>query len=231
MRKVHYSHDLEYVRTQIIPALADFSGETKGQLAAFEDSPLMCTDHYKRNKTYIQVGSNWVTQEADPVFCPETRMRKGLKPPINPVTYNLSSWRRAILAIDTPHRAWVLYCYAHDLNYSYQIEICQYLWNCFRERQKDQKLIAKVKARLSSLVWLAAQQYAGECRGDGSPYYTHAELANLAGVSVYNWKKRYVGYWQCLMCLCKELDAESLQDVTRLRISQKRHVGLQKSPN
>ncbi|MBD2820136.1 hypothetical protein ID852_05420 [Xenorhabdus sp. 42] len=230
MSKLFYAHDLEYVRTQIIPALADMLGETKGQLAAFEDSPLICTDYYKRNKTYLRVENRWVAQDTDPIFCPETRMRRQPNPPINPITYNLSSWRRAILAMNPPKQSWILYCYARDLDYRHQTEICQYLWRRFMEAQSGRKMLVKVQQRLGSLVWLAVQQHAGVCRKDGIPHYTRADLVHLAGVSIYNWKNRYAGYWQELLCLCEELDRQSLQDITKLRIAQKQNVNLQKCP-
>ncbi|AOM42391.1 bacteriophage antitermination protein Q [Xenorhabdus hominickii] len=216
-----YSHDLQYVRTQIIPALADMAGETKGQLAAFEDSPLTCTDHYKRNKTRIRVGNYWVVRDTDPVFCPETRMRKQPKPPINPITYSLSSWRRAVLAMDKPKLAWVLYCYAHSLDYRYQVEICEYLWGGFLAGQAARRLSIKVSTRLKGLVWLAVQQCVKAYRSESFCSYTRSELAGLAGVSLYNWKNNYAAHWSALVELCETMDREALQDITRLRIEQK----------
>ncbi|PHM45899.1 antitermination protein Q [Xenorhabdus mauleonii] len=222
-----YLHDLAYVRTQIIPALANIEGETKGQLAAFEDSPLICTDYYKRNQVRIKVGNRWVIRDADPVFCLETRMNKQPKPPISPITYHLSSWRRAVLAINESKLAWVMYCYGYDLDYRHQIEICRYLWSHFLIKRAGRKLSAKVVTRLMGLVWLVAQQHARICRSESFTPYSNSELARLAGVSLYNWKKRYTEYWEILVGLCERLDMEALQEINKRRTDQ---VDLQMSP-
>ncbi|UAN58327.1 bacteriophage antitermination protein Q [Serratia sp. JSRIV004] len=212
----------KYVREAVSLALTNLSRTGKGQLAAFEGAALARTTRFKRqrNRTVV-VGNRKVCAIIDPFHCPETRTRKQPFPPIDPLTFSTSSWRRAISAIETHQNAWVLYCYGQDLNYDYQVLICQHIWGEFQREIQGQKVTAKVRNRLASLVWLAVQHWVGVRGGLLGHDYYDAELAELVGVAPDNWSKNYASRWDTLQRLVTVLDKDALQSVARSRNARK----------
>jgi len=76
VEKMMNAQQLEYVRIELTAALADPGARRKGQLAAFEDSPLAETSKYKRQSVRtVEIDTRKVQRLVDPVFCAETRNR------------------------------------------------------------------------------------------------------------------------------------------------------------
>lgn len=123
--------NLEYVRRCVSLALANIAGATKGQLDAFQGAALVNTSRYPR-KPVREVGGQ--VRIADPVKCTETRGGKDVRPPIEEIVFCLSSWRRAISKLDGHQLGWIRYCYAHDLNYDYQVLITKHVWEELKRR-------------------------------------------------------------------------------------------------
>ncbi|TKI02154.1 bacteriophage antitermination protein Q [Martelella alba] len=197
--------NIEYIREKLTAALADIQGLTKGQLTAFEELPLTRTTRYKRHRPR----EGRVCSERDPIYCPETRVRKCAPAPIDPLTFAMSSYRRAVGELKSYEVAWIRYCYGGDLEYTYQIQICQYIWSEYRKETAGQKITEKVRSRLASLVWLAVQTSVWHFTARGRAYGT-AELAMLVGVSKSTWSETYSRHWAGLMGICRKLDEWAL---------------------
>ncbi|WP_413732316.1 bacteriophage antitermination protein Q [Sodalis sp. RH20] len=202
--------NFDYIRERVSTALADIRTATKGQLAAFEDSPMTHSTRYKRKRPrVIELGDRRVCADTDPIYCPETRNRKQPFPPIDPITYSYSSWRRAIGELEPYQEAWIRYCYGYDLDYGHQVTICQFIWDEFQKQLVGKKVTEKMRGRLASLVWLAAQESAGHWDMFRNPY-TSKRLSELVGVKPDNWSKNYRQHWNSLIVLCDELDISAL---------------------
>ncbi|WP_279203771.1 bacteriophage antitermination protein Q [Obesumbacterium proteus] len=182
---------LEYVRSCVSLALANIVGATKGQLDAFQGAALVNTSRYPR-KSVREVGGQ--VRIADPVKCAETRGGKDVRPPIEDIVFCLSSWRRAISTLDGHQLGWIRYCYAHDLNYDYQILITKNVWEEFKKTLVGKRITKKVTARLANLVWLAVQQHAYNDRSA----YSQKELSELLGVKSSTWSEVYQQHWHNL---------------------------------
>lgn len=87
------------------------------------------------------------------------------------------------------------------------------MWQKFIEQQTA-RISGKVRQRLQGLALLAVQVVASEIRGCPNRY-TYAELAGLVGVTTDNWRKWYQGFWKAILELCAEIDAPSLQQLTK----------------
>jgi len=210
--------NIDYIRERVITALADHSGATKGQLAAFEEHAPADTASKKRKRIhFVQLEKSRVTADIEPVSCAETRSRVKPFPPIHEITFCSSSWRRAVSAMDGEHQAWIRYCYGYDLAYSHQVTICQFIWGEFERRYTGKKVTAKKRARLSALVWLAIQTYASQGTGRIAKEYTAGDLANLSGVSKTNWAENYTAQWEELLGLCEDLDVSALRTIISKR--------------
>jgi hypothetical protein len=207
---------LEYIRETISLALANLQRSGKGQLAAFEDSPLARTNRYnrKRHRT-VELDNRKVCALTDPLPCSETRNRKNSPPLIEPVIFATASWRRAVLAQEDHCKAWLLWCYAHDLNFEHQVAIVRWVWTEFERKAKGKRIAIKTMERLRQLVWLAAQDVKAMLLG--FPLYEQQELARLVGVDKKNWSKNYADYWLRMTSAIFELDRNSLigSEVTR----------------
>ncbi|EKT55480.1 bacteriophage antitermination protein Q [Providencia sneebia] len=206
---------LEYLRANVTLALANINGGTKGQLDAFQGAALVRTSRFKRNKMRDSTGA---IRESDPVKCTETRISKSPMPPILEITFCLSSWRRAVNKLDEAHKAWLLYCYAYDLDYNHQVEICNYVWEQFKPSLSGKRITKKVTARLMQLVWLAAQDTAsrfGEILTLDK--YTDTALAKLVGVSKSTWSEIYRDHWTMLVSIVERIDREVLLSVSNIR--------------
>lgn len=195
--------NLEYVRERLNLALADYGSRTKGQLDAFQGAALINTSRYKRRPA-VEIGGQY--RQSDPVACSETRGGKRPKPPIEEITFCLSSWRRAVFELEDHQRAWVYYCYAHNLDYDYQVQITTHVWEAFKKTLAGKRVTKKVTARLAQLVWLAVQQYVYTCRVMDGEQRKACELASLMGVASDNWSKHYADHWSNLIIECERLD-------------------------
>lgn len=206
--------NLEYVRERLNLALADYGSRTKGQLDAFQGAALINTSRYKRRPA-VEIGGQY--RQSDPVACTETRGGKRPKPPIEEITFCLSSWRRAVFELEDHQRAWVYYCYAHNLDYDYQVLITKHVWEEFKKTLAGKRITKKVTARLAQLVWLAVQQYAYTRRAMDGESRKACELASLLGVAPDNWSKHYADHWSNLILECERLDEGVLRDVDNKR--------------
>jgi len=195
--------NLEYVRERLNLALADYGSRTKGQLDAFQGAALINTSRYKRRPA-VEVGGQY--RQSDPVACSETRGGKRPKPPIEEITFCLSSWRRAVFELEGHQRAWVYYCYAHNLDYDYQVQITTHVWAEFIKTLAGKRVTKKVTARLAQLVWLAVQQYVYTRRATDGVQRKACELASLLGVTSDNWSKHYAEHWSNLIIECERVD-------------------------
>lgn len=205
---------LEYVRSCVSLALANIVGATKGQLDAFQGAALVNTSRYPR-KPVREVGGQ--VRIADPVKCAETRGGKDVRPPIEEIVFCLSSWRRAISTLDGHQLGWIRYCYAHDLNYDYQVLITKHVWEEFQKTLASKRITKKVMARLAQLVWLAVQQHAYKCSGIHEKEYTATQLADFMGVSKSTWSECYGPHWGALLLMIVDLDCASLDQVSKSR--------------
>ncbi len=205
--------DLGYLRENVSRALADISGTTKGQLDAFQGAALVKTSCFKRNRMRDATGA---IRESDPVKCAETRASKSPMPPIEEITFRFSSWRRAINTLTDEQQSWIMYQYGNDLNFEHQVNICQYVWIKIEVYADKSNLSKKVKERLRSLVWLSVQQY-------HSADYSQTKLAELAGVSRYNWNKTYDMHWREMINISDELDKLALISMYCARQKQRRN--------
>lgn len=207
--------NLDYIRERVITALADHSGATKGQLAAFEEHAPADTASKKRKRIhYVQLDKRRrVSAAIDPVSCTETRSRVKPSPPIHEITFCSSSWRRSVSSMEGEQLAWIRYCYGYDLAYSHQVTICQHIWSAFEKRHRGKKVTAKKRARLSSLVWLAVQTYASQGAWRIAHEYSAGDLASLSGASKSNWAENYAAQWEELLWLCNELDVSALRTI------------------
>ena len=205
---------LEYVRSCVSLALANIVGATKGQLDAFQGAALVNTSRYPR-KPVREVGGQ--VRIADPVKCVETRGGKDIRPPIEEIVFCLSSWRRAISTLDGHQLGWIRYCYAHDLNYDYQVLITKHVWEEFKKTLAGKRITKKVTARLAQLVWLAVQQHARKCSGIQGKEYTATQLADFMGVSKSTWSEYYGPHWGALLVIVMDLDCISLDLVLKTR--------------
>ena len=206
--------NLEYVRERLNLALADYGSRTKGQLDAFQGAALINTSRYKRRPA-VEIGGQY--RQSDPVACTETRGGKRPKPPIEEITFCLSSWRRAVFELEDHQRAWVYYCYAHNLDYDYQVLITKHVWEEFKKTIAGKRITKKVTARLAQLVWLAVQQHACKCSGIQEKEYTATQLADFMGVSKSTWSECYGPHWGALLLMIMDLDCASLDQVSKSR--------------
>lgn len=206
--------NLEYVRERLNLALADYGSRTKGQLDAFQGAALINTSRYKRRPA-VEIGGQY--RQSDPVACSETRGGKRPKPPIEEITFCLSSWRRAVFELEDHQRAWVYYCYAHNLDYDYQVQITTHVWEEYKKSLAGKRITKKVTARIARLVWLAVQQYAYTRRAMDGEQRKACELASLLGVAPDNWSKHYADHWAHLILECERLDEGVLRNVDSKR--------------
>lgn len=210
-----------YVRERLFAALTNEQRSGKGQLAAFEDSPIAYTDRYprKRHRT-IEIGTRKISADTDPVCSTETRSRKSPSPLIGNVEYQSSSWRRAVMELEGTEKAWVQYCYGYSLDFTYQTAICRHVWESFQQSLVGRRVTDKVKKRLAALVWLAVQEQAMICGRAGVMTYSDKDLAAMSGVAANNWSQKYSAFWSGLKACVAAIDSKSLTIVTKIRTEQ-----------
>ncbi|ELY2773087.1 antiterminator [Cronobacter sakazakii] len=220
------THANEFIRQQLIVALADLSGSTKGQLAAFAENAQLITNRYKRKQLKVtdpETGE-LVAVWNEPVPGVQSRAKGSHIPLVLPVEYATASWRRAVLALELHETAWLMWCYGENTRYAYQMEIVRWGWEAFAAELVGKRIAAKTVARLRALVWLAAQDVKREQRGGpgAGKTYQQTELAALAGVTAKNWWKSYAHHWEAIREIFVRLDADALLNASKKRQKQKR---------
>ncbi|MFQ6248776.1 bacteriophage antitermination protein Q [Yersinia enterocolitica] len=207
------AQQLEYARTELTKALVDISGGTKGQLEAFSENPPADKDHYPRLKIHkIQLeGGREVCMLTTPTYALETRSRKRPMPPMNEFEFSLCSWRRAVNTLNEFQNAWLNYCYGFNLKFEYQVLFCKHIWEIYQKHLSDNPVQTKVKKRLISLVWLAAQDVAAKNNNETYKEYAGSALATLMSISRSTWCEVYAPHWARLKQAFEELDEEALQ--------------------
>lgn len=217
---------IEYLRGCVSTALAD-RRSGKGQLDALNGSAMTrTTAHPRKRLRIVQLEGRNVCAATDAMHCTETRSRRKPMPPIDPITYGTASWRRALGHLEPHQEAWIRYCYGYDLNYDYQVMICQNVWNEYRATLTGKRTTEKARRRIESLVWLAVQSYAATCGFvEVLRKYNDSELAELSGVSKSTWSENYRHHWLGLIACVASLDSSALLTVKTMR-SESRSVHL-----
>ncbi|RTQ01278.1 antitermination protein [Enterobacter sp. WCHEn045836] len=213
------AQQLEYVRIQLRAALVDDSGGTKGQLEAFAEHPPADKDLNPRKQLHVveldngRGGVRCVKAENSALYVLETRSRRRPMPPIRDKAFSSCAWRRAVLKLDDGPQSWVRYCYGFDLDFKHQTAICQYVWEKYSKSLKGIKLQARVKKRIISLVWLAAQDAAAKNSNDTYKEYAGSALGRLVGATQQAWSKTYAPHWEGLKHAFQLLDEYSIYAV------------------
>lgn len=209
------AQDLEYARTELRRALADYSGKTKGQLEAFSENPPAEKNRLTRKPIHTveledgKGGKRKVRAENTAVYALQTRSRRRPLPPIGDEDFTASPWRRAVNQLSEHEQSWLRYCYGYDLDFRHQITLCEYVWREFQQCLPP-GLIRKTQKRLSSLVWVAVQEIACSQSNSAFKLYAGALLASRLGVSRSTWSRIYAPHWRALKALVQELDDKSL---------------------
>lgn len=196
------AQQLEYLRIQLRAALADDSGGTKGQLEAFSKHPPADKNRNPRQHVHIveldngRGGVRRVKSEISALYVLETRSRRRPMPPIRDKAFSSCAWRRAVLKLDICQRAWLRYCYGFDLNFTYQRDICRYIWKEFMKQQNCLQPQKRVQQRLIQLVWLSVQDIATKNQNDSYKEYAGATLAALMNIERSTWSRVYSKHWR-----------------------------------
>lgn len=213
------AQQLEYIRLELTNALHDDSGGTKGQLQAFIEHPPADKNHFPRQKIHKVAldGGREVNAENSAVYALETRSRRRPLPPINDHVFSSCAWRRAVMTLGDHQIAWLRYCYGFDLQFKYQTEICQHVWESYQAYKVGKRLQSKIIKRLVSLVWLAVQETAAKNKNGTYKEYAGSALANLMSVDRSTWSRVYAPHWARLKEVAEKMDVEALQLVSSRR--------------
>lgn len=212
---------IEYIRQQLIAALSDFSGTTKGQLQAWLENAQFVTGRFKRKKLKVrdEITGKLYTLDNPPVPGKQSLAKGSAIELILPVEYQTASWRRAVLSLDEHQKAWLLWTYGGSMCWEHQVIVTQWAWNEFKTRSGTRKIAGKTLERLKKLIWLAAQDVKREL--SGLKIYEYQELASMVGVSPKNWSETFTERWVAMRSIFHRLDSEALLLVTRTRSKQK----------
>ncbi|EFE6919273.1 antiterminator [Escherichia coli] len=212
---------LQFVRERLIIATADLSGATKGQLEAWQENAMFDTGRYRRKKIRYrdEVTGKMITRDNPPIPGKQSLAKGTSIPLVSQVEFSTSSWRRAVLSLEEPHKTWLLWCYSGNICWEYQVTITRWAWEEFKAHSGNRKIAEKTRERLKKLIWLAAQDVKSELAGRET--YEYQELALLAGVTTKNWSKTFTGHWVAMKHIFHRLDSEALLFVMRTRSEQK----------
>lgn len=212
---------LEYVRQQLMVATADLSGATKGQLMAWLENAQFDTGTFKRKKPRVldEVTGKMITLDNPPIPGKQSHAKGSHIPLVQPVEYSTASWRRALMSLEEPQRAWLLWSYSENTGWDNQVAITRWAWEQFSQQLEGKRVAKKTIDRLRQLIWLAAQDVKSELAG--RDVYQFGDLAGLVGVKPDNWSKNYGDYWRAMCGIFSTLDSEALILVVRTRSQQK----------
>ncbi|OIV47201.1 hypothetical protein BK025_06035 [Sodalis sp. TME1] len=209
--------NIEWVRGSVRYALADTLIAGNGQLGNLAERTRVETSRFNRNppRFFCHANGRMVRVASSPVKAKQARVKGKSVALMHEYDYSLVPWRRAIGGLDEPLQAWIRYCYGDYRYHAGQLKVVPYVWQKFIEQQPG-RISGKVKQRLQGLALLAVQVVAKE--RDGRPdRYTYAELADMVGVTVDNWRMRYEGYWRALMAEVSVLDEYALDELYQQR--------------
>ena len=212
---------LEFIRQQLIVATADLSGATKGQLMAWMENAQFDTNTFKRKKPRVldEVTGKMITLDNPPIPGKQSHAKGSHIPLVQPVEYATASWRRAVLSLEEHHKAWLLWNYSENTQWSHQEVITRWAWAEFQQQLAGKRVAKKTMERLRQLIWLAAQDTKEDLAGRYT--YQYADLAALVGVNKTNWSQNYVEHWQAMCGVFANLDSQALLQVSRSRSRQK----------
>ena len=219
------AQQLEYVRIQLRAALVDDSGGTKGQLEAFAEHPPADKNRNPRQQVHVveldngRGGVRRVKAENSALYVLETRSRRRPMPPIRDKAFSSCAWRRAVLKLDVSQQAWIRYCYGFDLNFSFQTEICRFIWDGYWKQFGDDKFQKRVIKRLVSLVWLAAQDVAAKNSNTTYKEYAATALASMMSIERRAWYKTYAEPWREMKAIAGGLDLSAINEVGKQLIT------------
>lgn len=211
---------LEYARIELRSALADRSGGTKGQLEAFAEHPPADKNFYPRQHIHkVQLGEGHsvreVIAERAPTYTLETRNRRRPAPPMNDFEFSSCTWRRAVNKLPAHQDSWIRYCYGFELKFEHQVQFCKYVWEAYERQLTGKPLQAKVRKRLVSLVWLAAQDVASKNKNNSYRNYANAGLASMLDINRSTWQRVYSKHWVSLKSHFINLDQDSLIEILK----------------
>ncbi|AYY47447.1 antiterminator [Citrobacter freundii] len=212
---------LEYVRQQLMVATADLSGATKGQLMAWLENAQFDTGTFKRKKlrVYDEVTGKMITLDNPPISGKQSHAKGSHIPLVQPVEFYTASWRRALMSLEEPQKAWLLWNYSENVSWESQVLITQWAWAEFKSQMGSRKIAGKTIERLKALIWLAAQDVKAELAGRST--YEYQQLAQLVGVSKPTWTETYLPHWLAMKQEFVHLDNQALLSVSRSRSQQK----------
>ena len=212
---------LQFVREQLMIAITDLSGATKGQLEVWQENSMFDTGRYRRKKIRYrdEMTGKMITRDNPPIPGKQSLAKGSSIVLISPVEFSTSSWRRAVLSLEEHHKAWLLWCYSGNVRWEHQVTITLWAWKEFKAHSGTRKIAGKTQERLKKLMWLAAQAVKAElfC-GD---VYEYRELASLVGVTPKNWSRTFTEHWVAMKYIFHRLDSEALLFVMSTRSKQK----------
>ncbi|EEH9316131.1 antiterminator [Salmonella enterica] len=211
---------LEYVRQQLMVATADLSGATKGQLMAWLENAQFDTGTFKRKKPRVldEVTGKMITLDNPPIPGKQSHARGSHIPLVQPVEYSTASWRRALMSLEEPQKAWLLWSYSENTCWEHQVDITRCGWGEFLAQLDGKKMAVKTQERLRALIWLAAQDVKSEI--SGREVYQYKDLAVLVDVTGKNWSETFTRHWLVMRTIFFRLDQLSLLSVSKTRSEQ-----------
>lgn len=211
---------LEYVRQQLMVATADLSGVTKGQLMAWLENAQFDTGTFKRKKPRVldEVTGKMITLDNPPIPGKQSHAKGSHIPLVQPVEYSTASWRRALMSLEEPQRAWLLWSYSENTGWDNQVAITRWAWEQFSQQLEGKRVAKKTIDRLRQLIWLAAQDVKAELAG--RKVYEYQTLAELVGVTPKNWSETFTDRWVTMRSTFLILDSGALLQIARSRSQQ-----------
>ncbi|ENG8909433.1 antiterminator [Salmonella enterica] len=211
---------LEYVRQQLMVATADLSGATKGQLMAWLENAQFDTGTFKRKKPRVldEVTGKMITLDNPPIPGKQSHAKGSHIPLVQPVEYSTASWRRALMSLEEPQKAWLLWSYSENTCWEHQVDITRCGWGEFLAQLDGKKMAVKTQERLRALIWLAAQDVKSEI--SGREVYQYKDLAVLVDVTGKNWSETFTRHWLVMRTIFFRLDQLSLLSVSKTRSEQ-----------
>lgn len=134
-------------------------------------------------------------------------------PPIKNSAFSSTKWRRAVYKLNNNEQAWVKYCYGYNLDYKFQVEICEMVWCDFFKSNPGLKLQKRVEKNVMRLVWLAVQDVAAKKRNDSYTQYAGGLLSSMLTVNRSTWSRVYARYWGSLKKIVDSLDSVVLTKI------------------
>lgn len=140
------------------------------------------TGTFKRKKPRVmdEVTGKMITLDNPPIPGKQSHAKGSHIPLVQPVEYSTASWRRALMSLEEPQRAWLLWNYSENVSWENQVLITQWAWSQFCAYLAGKRVAKKTVERLRQLIWLAAQDVKAELAG--RDIYQYGDLAALVGV-------------------------------------------------